>query len=99
MDLTFTVTVLHHNTAVDKAKLISEMWRVTKPGGWLAFMEQFVVGKQTALSTVYPMSILSYMDLVLDSTLGRVVLDHIESIRYPGEYLNKTGLLILRKIG
>ena len=43
-DLVFSVTVMHHNPTPAKRTLLSEMWRVAKPGGRLLFLENFVTG-------------------------------------------------------
>ena len=98
-DLVFTVTVLRHNPTPKKKTLLSEMWRVTKPGGRLMFLEDFVAGVQSESSTVYPMSVLRFVDLVLETTAGQVTLEHVESIRYPHDDLTRAGLISLSKLG
>ena len=98
-DLVFTVTVLHHNPTPAKEALLSEMWRVTKPGGRLMFLEDFVAGARSEGSTVYPMSVLKFVDLVLETTAGRVTLEHVESVRYPHDDLARGGLISLSKLG
>ncbi len=98
-DLVFTVTVLHHNPTPAKRTLLSEMWRVTKPGGRLMFLEDFAAGAQSESSTVYPMSVLNFVDLVLETTAGQVTLEHVESIRYPHDDLVRGGLISLAKLG
>jgi ubiquinone/menaquinone biosynthesis C-methylase UbiE len=98
-DLAFTVSVLHHNPASAKRTLISEMWRVTRPGGRLMFLEDFVSEKRTPGSTVYPMSIGGFVDLVCEATAGRVVLEHVEALRYPHDPFFRGGLLSLSKVG
>jgi len=98
-DLAFTVSVSHHNPLSAKRTLISEMWRVTRPGGRLMFLEDFVSEKRTQNSTVYPMSIGAFVDLVLEATAGRVVLEHFEALRYPHDPFFRGGLLSLSKVG
>ena len=98
-DLAFTVSVLRHNPTSAKRTLISEMWRVTRPGGRLMFLEDFVSRGRTPGSTIYPMSIGAFVDLVLEATAGRVVLEHFEALRYPHDPFFRGGLLSLSKIG
>ena len=98
-DLAFTVSVLRHNPTSAKRTLISEMWRVTRPGGRLIFLEDFVSKRRTPGSTIYPMSIGAFVDLVLEATAGRVVLEHFEALRYPHDPFFRGGLLSLSKVG
>jgi SAM-dependent methyltransferase len=97
-DLAFTVDVLHHNPTPAKRVLLSEMWRVTRPGGRLMFLEDFV-SERRPKSTVYPMSVLRFVSLVGEATAGRVVLEHVESLRYPHDPFFRSGLLALSKVG
>jgi SAM-dependent methyltransferase len=98
-DLAFTVSVLHHIPMSAKRTLISKMWRVTRPGGQLMFLEDFVSEKRRQNSIVYPMSIGWFVDLVLEATAGRVVLEHFEALRYPHDSFFRGGLLSLSKVG
>jgi len=98
-DLVFTVTVMHHNPTPAKRALLSEMWRVTRPSGRLLFLEDFVVGGWSERSTVYPMSVLEFVELLLEATAGQVVLEHVESIRYPHDDMTRGGLLAVTKLG
>jgi ubiquinone/menaquinone biosynthesis C-methylase UbiE len=98
-DLSFSVTVMHHNPTPTKRALISEMWRVTRPGGHLMFLEDFVSGKWTTMSTVYPMSVNEFVELLVEATAGQVVLEHVESIRYQHDDFTRGGLLSVSKLG
>lgn len=98
-DLVFSVTVLHHNPAPAKRALISEMWRVARPGGRLLFLEDFVAGGRTERSTVYPMSVTKFVDLLLEATNGQVLLEHVESLRYPHDAVVRGGVLAVSKLG
>ena len=98
-DLSFSVTVMHHNPTPTKRALISEMWRVTRPGGRLMFLEDFVSGEWSARSTVYPMSVTKFVELLVEATAGQVVLDHVESIRYQHDDFTRGGLLSVSKLG
>lgn len=92
-DLVFTTTIMHHYPVTAKRTLLSEMWRVARPGGQLLFLENFVFKKQPEQPAVYPMSVSEFESLMLDATAGQVVLDYVESLRYLGEDL-RTGMVI-----
>lgn len=98
-DLVFSVSVMHHNPAPDKRTLLSEMWRVARPGGRLLFLEDFVFTRRTEGPDVYPMSVTEFEGLILDAMNGRVVLEHVESLRYPNEELFRSGLISLLRLG
>jgi SAM-dependent methyltransferase len=98
-DLSFSVTVMHHNPTPTKQALISEMWRVTRPGGRLMFLEDFVGGGWSTTSTVYPMSVNEFVGLLVEATAGQVVLEHVESIRYQHDDFTRGGLLSVSKLG
>src|SRR5215207_3629715 len=98
-DLSFSVTVMHHNPTPTKRALISEMWRVTRPGGRLMFLEDFVSGGWSTISTVYPMSVNEFVELLVEATAGQVVLEHVESVRYQHDDFTRGGLLSVSKLG
>lgn len=98
-DLIFTVDVLHHNPTPSKKILLSEIWRVARPGGRLLFLEDFVAGKQSAKSTIYPMPVKHFAQLVIEASAGRVTLEHVQSLRYPRDDVSRAGLMELSKLG
>ena len=98
-DLVFSVTVMHHSPTPAKQTLASEMWRVARPGGRLLFLEDLVLPRRPERPGVYPMSATEFEDLILDATAGRVVLEHMEALKYPGEDLHRGGLISLSKLG
>jgi SAM-dependent methyltransferase len=98
-DLVFSVTAMHHNPTPAKRTLLSEMWRVSRAGGRLLFLEDFVFTRRTEDPVVHPMSVTEFVGLILDATAGQVVLEHAESLRYPGENLHRGGLISLLRIG
>jgi ubiquinone/menaquinone biosynthesis C-methylase UbiE len=98
-DLVFSVTIMHRYPAPAKRTLLSEMWRVTRPGGQLLCLENFVFPREREEAVNYPMSVTKFVDLVLDATAGQVVLEHAESLRYPGENLHRGGLISLLRLG
>ncbi len=98
-DLVFSVTVMHHYPVPAKQTLLSEMWRVARPGGRLLFLENFVFERRSEKPGVHPISVRTFEDLILDATAGQVVLDHVQSLRYPGEDLHRGGAISLLKLG
>lgn len=98
-ELAFTVSVMHHNPASHKRRLLAEMWRVVRPGGRLMFLEDFVVGGGSGESIVYPTSVLKFVDLVLEVTAGQVVLEYVRSLRYPHDDFFRSGVISLSKLG
>lgn len=95
-DLTFSVDLMHRNPTPAKRVLLAEMWRVTRPGGRLMLLEEFVTDKGPA---VYPMPVMAFVELLLEATAGQVVLEHMESLQYPGDHLVRGGLLSLSRLG
>ena len=99
-DLVFSVTVMHHHPVAAKRTLLSEMWRVARPGGRLLFLENFVFfTEQAEKPTIHPMSIRDFQNLILEATAGQVALEYVESLRYPSEDLRRGGLISLMRLG
>jgi SAM-dependent methyltransferase len=98
-DLVFSVTFMNYYPEPAKRTLLSEMWRVARPGGRLLFLENFVFTRQSEKQVIYPMSVTEFEDLLLDATAGQVVLEHVESVRYPDEDLHRGGLISLLRLG
>ena len=98
-DLVFSVAVMHHNSAPTKRTLLSEMWRVCRPGGEILFLEDFVFAGEPEEPSLHPTSVTKFADLILEATAGQVVLDYVESLRYPGEELHTGGLISLLRLG
>ena len=98
-DLVLSVAAMYHVSAPGKRTLLSEMWRVARPGGRLLFLEDFVFTRQLGKQGVYLISITEFVDLILNATAGQVVLEYVESLRYPGEDLHTGGLISLLKLG
>lgn len=98
-DLAFSVAVMHRNPTPSRRTLLSEMWRVTRPEGKLLFLENFVFTKQPEETSIHPMSVAEFVDLIIDATAGQVVLEHVESLRYPDEDLRRGGVISLSRLG
>jgi SAM-dependent methyltransferase len=98
-DLVLSVTTMHHNPLPARQSLLSEMWRVARPGGRLLFLENFVFTRKPEKPAIYPMSVTEFEDQILDATAGQVALEHVESLRYPGEDLHRGGLISLTRLG
>jgi len=98
-DLVFGVAVMQHNPPSARRTLLSEMWRVARPAGRLLFLEDFVTAKQAKKSTITPVSVLEFVSLILEVTAGQVVLEHVESLRYPHDDLFRGGVISLLRLG
>jgi ubiquinone/menaquinone biosynthesis C-methylase UbiE len=98
-DLVFTATIMHQYPVRAKRTLLSETWRVTKPGGQLLFLENFVFEKQPEQPAIHPMSVSEFERLILDTTAGQVVLEYVESLRYPGDDLRAGMVISLLRLG
>ena len=101
-DLVFCVGLLGRHPDPEKKRLLSEMWRVTRPGGRLIFFEDFVATREGAESGSRPMhaiSVLQFVELLLVATDWQVVMEHVESLRYPDEVLTRGGLIAVSRLG
>jgi SAM-dependent methyltransferase len=98
-DLVFSVALMQHTPPPARRTLLSEMWRVARPGGRLLFLEDFVSVKHGQRSTIVPMSVSEFVDLILEVTSGQVVLEHVESLRYPHDDLVRGGAISLLRLG
>jgi hypothetical protein len=58
------------------------------------FLEDFVAG-----DLEHVVSIQKFVDLVLEATAGRVILEHFEALRYPRDPYFRGGLISLSKVG
>ena len=95
-DMTFSVEIMHRKPTPARRALLSEMWRVTRPGGRLIFLEEFVSSRRP---DVYPMPVRKFVRLLLEATSGQIVLEHVESLRYPDDDLVRGGLISLSRLG
>lgn len=93
-DLAFTAGFLHHHPDAEKRAIVAEMWRVVRTGGTLVFLEDFVSG-----GAEHAVSIQAFVEIVVEATAGRVVMEHFEALRYPEDPFFRGGLLALDKVG
>ena len=98
-DLVFAVDVLGGHPVPEKRALVSEMWRVARPGGRLLFLEDFVAGEGLENTGGHVVGVRVFEGIVMDATAGRVTLEHVRSVRYPGEDLVRAGVVEFSKLG
>lgn len=101
-DLVFSVGLLGGYPDPLKRRLLSEMWRVARPGGRLLFLEDFVTTEEGAKSgshAEHGLSVLAFVELLLVSTGWQVVMEHVESLRYPDEALTRGGIIAVSRLG
>ena len=65
----------------------------------MLFLEDFVAARRSESSTVYPMSVLKFVELLLEATNGQVTLEHVESLRYPHDDMTRGGVIAVSKLG
>jgi SAM-dependent methyltransferase len=94
-DLVFSAGALVRYPVPEKGPLLSEMWRVAKPGGRLLFLEDFVSGRPG----LYPLPVTQFVDLLMEATNCQVVLEYVESLRYPGEDLTRAAVISVSRLG
>lgn len=97
-DLVFGVDALQDEPPRVREAVTSEMWRVTRPGGWIVFIEDFVF-ERPAEREIPPMSVTEFASVAMEATANRVVLDHVESLRYPGEDMVRGAVVSLTRLG
>lgn len=97
-DLGFSVNFIQVQSNSARRTIVSEMWRVTRSGGRLIFVDDFV-GEGSEGQKILPVSLPEFVELIVEATAGRVVLDHVESLRYPGEEMFRGALISLQKLG
>lgn len=101
-DLVFSVGLLGRYPDPEKRRLLSEMWRVARPGGRLLFLEDFVAteeGVKSGSHAGHGLSVLTFVELLLVATDWQVVMEHVESLRYPDEVLTRGGLIAVSRLG
>ena len=96
-DLVFCVDVLRKHPLAEKKTLLSEMWRVARPGGRVLILEDFVFDRSEG--GVYPISVNAFVGLLLEATNGQVVLEHVESLRYPREDVTRSAVIAVSRLG
>lgn len=94
VDLAFAPAAFPGLAGYERRRLIAELWRAVRPGGRLVFLETFVPAPGTE-----GLSVESFLRTVLDATGGGVVLDHVESLRRPGQEWWSQAVVSMVKVG
>ena len=101
-DLVFCVGGLGRHPDSEKGRLLSEMWRVARPGGRMIFLEDFVAteeGTKRGPRPEHGLSVHGFVELLLVATDWQVVMEHVESLRYPDEAMTRGGLIAVSRLG
>jgi len=68
----------------------------------MIFLEDFVAtkeGKETGSRPEHAISVHKFVELLLVATDWQVVMEHVESLRYPDEVLTRGGLISVSRLG
>jgi len=88
--------VLAGLTPAEQRTLAAEMWRVARPTGRLMVVDDVVPDRNGA---PVPLERIGLPRLLLGSTGRRMLLDRVQSLRYPGEVLHRGAALSAIKTG
>ena len=75
---------------------------MARPGGRLLFLEDFVAtgeGAKPGSRPGYVLPVRSFVELLLVATDWQVVMEHVESLRYPDEVLTRGGIVAVSRLG
>lgn len=81
----------------ERPSLVGEMWRVVRPGGVLAVVEDVVPVPGSGRACPFPRGGLPR--LLLEATGRRVVPGRVRSVRFPGEALHRAAGISVVKVG
>ncbi|MDP8978379.1 MAG: class I SAM-dependent methyltransferase [Actinomycetota bacterium] len=98
-DLALCADLAHRRPAHEQRRLVSEVWRAVRPGGRIVLVEDLVDEGGRDEPWRRPMSVPELTETVLAGTDRRVVTEHVEALRYPGDDLYRGGVITLTKIG
>ena len=68
----------------------------------MIFLEDFVATEEGAKRGRHPehgLSVLRFVELLLVATDWQVVMEHVESLRYPDEAMTRGGLIAVSRLG
>ncbi|MBW3601550.1 MAG: class I SAM-dependent methyltransferase [Actinobacteria bacterium] len=98
-DLGLCADLAHRRPAHEQRRLVSEVWRAVRPGGRIVLVEDLVADRVRGEPWRRPMSVPELTETVLAGTDRRVVTEHVDALRYPGDDLYRGGVITLTKIG
>ncbi|ABG06008.1 hypothetical protein Rxyl_3101 [Rubrobacter xylanophilus DSM 9941] len=85
--------LLQGRTPGELESLIQKMWRLARPGGSLVFFGDFVFPQGRGMSVRW------FVRLVMEATERRVLLEHVEALKYPEEEMYRGGFLAFSRLG
>ena len=96
-DAAAAVGVLGGLGAAERQALVAEMWRVTRPGGCLAVVDDVVPIPGSGRPC--PFSRGALPQLLIEATGRRVVPGRVRALRFPGEALHRGAAIAVVKVG
>lgn len=97
--LSLTVGTFGGRPYPSRRALFTELFRVTRVGGEIALIETFVARPGAPERPTDPLPMSEFLELAFTASGGRLIVERLQSVRYPEETLRRGALLVMSKLG